>query len=93
MGAIEVEPGLSVRFPGRSADFAEGVEIGILSILMAQGMPDITREVPSSCVAQVSVLAGKLGYNMCKEGGGDGRTFVTLRPRGSRPALRVVSSR
>ena len=61
MGAIEVEPGLSVRFPGRSADFAEGVEIGILSILMAQGCPISSARCPIPASAQVSVLAGKLG--------------------------------
>ena len=93
MRAIEVEPGLSVRFPGRSADFAEGVEVGILSILMAQGAPDISREVPNACVDQVSVLAVKLGYRMSREGGEDGRSWITLRPRGMRPSLRIVSSR
>ena len=63
MGAIEVEPGLSVRFPGRSDDFAEGVEVGILSILMAQGMPDITREIPIP--ASIRFPSLRLSWAIC----------------------------
>lgn len=62
MTEIEVEDGLSVRFPGRETAFLEGVEIGLLLAEMVEGPMDVIRRVRSSNAAQARELATSFGY-------------------------------
>ena len=89
---IHVEEGLSLRFPGRDEEFNEGVEIGILAILMSSEPRGFTHWISSANVAQARAIADKMGYRLT-EGASDGElTEVILRSGRSRPALRLVHS-
>jgi len=89
---IHVEHGLSLRFPGRDEEFNEGVEIGILAVLMSSGQRGFTHWVSQSNVGQARALAEKMGYRLT-EGGRDGHlTEVILRSGRSRPTLTLVHS-
>ncbi len=90
--SIEIEDGLSVRFPRRSADFTEGVEIGILAAYMALRHPFIAREISTASLIQARVLAEKLGYRLTEEEEADAFTRITLTRQDIRPKLRLVSS-
>jgi hypothetical protein len=89
---IHVENGLSLRFPGRDEEFNEGVEIGILAVLMSSGRRDFTHWMSQANVDQARALAAKLGYRLT-EGARDGElTEITFRSSRSRPALTLVHS-
>ena len=93
MRRIQVEDGLSLRFPGRSEDFNEGVEIGVLAVLMSSGQRGFTHWVSSANVEQAREIAGKMGYRLT-EGEVDGTvTQVILRTGRVRPTLTLVHSR
>ena len=89
---IHVEEGLSLRFPGRDEEFNEGVEIGILAVLMSSGQRGFTHWVSSATVSQARGIAEKMGYHLC-EGASDGElTEVILRTGRARPTLTLVHS-
>ncbi len=93
MRRIHVEDGLSLRFPGRSEDFNEGVEIGVLAVLMSSGQRGFSHWVSSANVEQAREVAGKMGYRLT-EGDRDGSlTQVILRTGRMRPMLTLVHSR
>jgi hypothetical protein len=90
---IHVEDGLSLRFPNRDKDFDEGVEIGILAVLMSSGARGFTHWVSSANVEQVRALAEGMGYRLT-EGEADGPlTEVIFRTGRARPTLTLVHSR
>jgi hypothetical protein len=90
---IHVENGLSLRFPNRDKEFDEGVEIGVLAVLMSSGARSFTHWVSTANVAQVRALAEGMGYRVT-EGEADGAlTQVIFRTGGSRPKLTLVHSR
>ncbi len=93
MPKIEIEDGLTLRFPGRDASFHEGVEIGMLATLMATGQPEIVRTISAAALEQAQALAGGLGYRAgdVRPLGAD-RLSLTLVRRGCRPRLRVVAT-
>jgi hypothetical protein len=89
---IQVEQGLSLRFPGRDEEFNEGVEIGILAVLMSSGQRSFTHWIASANVSQARAVAGKMGYRL-SVGPSDGElTEVILRTGRARPALTLVHS-
>ncbi len=92
MRSIEIEDGLNVRFPRRSADFTEGVEIGILAALMALRHPFVARDIATTNLIQARLLAEKLGYRLTEEDSAGEMTRVTLTRQDIRPRLRLVSS-
>src|SRR3712207_4563291 len=61
---IHVENGLSLRFPHRDEEFDEGVEIGILAVLMSSGARGFTHWVSTANVEQVRALAEGMGYRL-----------------------------
>jgi hypothetical protein len=92
MRQIHVEDGLSIRFPGRDEDFNEGVEIGIVAVLMAAGEGAFTRYLSTANIEQARSLAEKLGYQLVT-GSCDGpSTLVTFRRGSARPKLTLVHS-
>lgn len=92
MRHIQIEQDFSVRFPNRSNDFDEGVEVGMLAALMTLKTPVITRWIGGQTIEQVLTLAARLGYRVMAEDEWDGdRTKVTLMSTAVRPKLRIVS--
>ena len=47
MHHIHLAEGMRLRFPARSADFDQGVEIGIVAALMSQDLTEFTRKISS----------------------------------------------
>lgn len=90
MRRIEIEDGLTVRFPGREGEFADGVEIGVLAALMGMGVPVIARAVALSNIEQARALAEKLGYRLVVRPACGETVRVELRRLGVRPQLKVV---
>ena len=92
MRTIEVEEGLRVRFPGRSASFADGVEIGILLARLGERRPVIAQSLSAGNAEQVRALAEKFGYRLMLEPSTRDTVQITLTANGIRPKLRVVSA-
>jgi len=92
MRQIHLTDGTRVRFPGRTEEFDQGVEIGILAVLMDFGTPEITRTISASNLEQARALADKLGYRLLEGVGADGLTTVILRRAQVRPVLKLVHS-
>ena len=59
---IEIVEGLRISFPGREKEFSFGVEIGVISHLMANGEPNFRRWISRESLDQVKALATALGY-------------------------------
>ncbi len=91
MRKIHVEHGLQVGFPHRSAEFAEGVEIGILAALMATGSPRFHHRISPTTVEQARDLAGPLGYRLMVSDEADGLVQVALSRTSLRPRLSLVA--
>jgi hypothetical protein len=89
---IEVEEGLRVRFPGREAEFANGVEIGILLAQMGMRQPVVAQRIAAENVDQARTLAEKLGYRLVVDAVSADTVRVTLTAKGIRPKLKVVST-
>jgi len=92
MRHIHLDEGLRLRFPGRSEEFDQGVEIGMLAVLMDQGEREFTRWISRANLDQVRALAKQLGYHVV-EGNGD-KDWVNLifRQGQAKPSLRLVHS-
>lgn len=94
MRHIHLDEGLRLRFPGRSEDFDQGVEIGMIAVLMDQDTPEFSRWISRSNLGQVEAIARQMGYRVI-EGVGD-EEWVDLTFRHSsvkeRPNLRLVHS-
>lgn len=90
MHHIHLAEGLKLRFPARSADFDQGVEIGILAALMNQDIAEFSRRISSVNLGQVRALADQFGYRLV-EGEAEGDCVaLTFYNRTARPRLRVV---
>jgi hypothetical protein len=87
---VEIESGLRLRFPRRSEEFDQGVEIGVLAVLMATGGMDFERSISVENLDQARALADKLGYHLvCRSMDAHSADvlFKTGRPR---PQLTLV---
>lgn len=92
MRHIHLDDGVRLRFPGRSEDFDQGVEIGMLAVLMDQGMSDFARWISQSNLDQVRAIAKQLGYHVV-EGNRDAEWVeLTFRYGTAKPQLRLVHS-
>ena len=93
MRHIHLTDGMRLRFPGRTEEFDQGVEIGMLAVHMDLGAREISRWISRGSLVQARALAEKMGYRLV-EGHADGEHVeVTLRTGAVRPQLRVVSSK
>lgn len=87
---VHIEDSCTLRFPGRSADFAAGVEVGILTAQMDSGQQMLSRWVGTDNIDQLRTLGTTLGYRLTT-GETDGEyTYVTLTRGSARPRLRIV---
>jgi hypothetical protein len=92
MHHIHLAEGMRLRFPARSADFDQGVEIGIVAALMSQDLTEFSRKVSRDNLGQVRALVEQFGYRLV-EGSEDGDFIeVNFLSRTARPRLRVVQS-
>lgn len=90
MRKIEILDDVRLRFPGRDAEFDLGIEVGALSVLIAQGVPDIHRELSEAATEQMRPIAEQFRYTLVATPSGDGVMSVSLTRWARRPALRVV---
>jgi hypothetical protein len=90
MRTIYLEPELRVRFPERSADFDEGVEIGAAAALMALGEPTIERWLAPASVEQFRALAARFDYRVAVEPPEAGLQRAMAYSPAARPRLRLV---
>ncbi len=94
MRHIHLDDGLRLRFPGRSEDFDQGVEIGMLAVLMDQETPEFSRWISRANLGQVEAIARQMGYRVI-EGDGDEEWADVTFQHGSikaKPKLRLVHS-
>ena len=92
MRSIEVADGVTVRFPSRSEEFDQGVEIGALAAALALGPPEHWQRLAPGNSEQARALAEAMGFRMLdpKPDAQDAEiVFVRV---GRRPALRLVHS-
>lgn len=94
MRHIYLDDGLRLRFPGRSEDFDQGVEIGMVAVLMGEEIPEFSRWISRENLNQVEALARQLGYRIVQGEGGKEWIEVTFRHRRIKPKpnLRLVHS-
>lgn len=92
MRHIEVDEGFRVRFPNRSEDFDDGVEVGVVSAFMAIGGGDISRSVSTANLEQLRAVAQKLGYHLIESGRQADRAEVVLKAGRPRTKLQLVHS-
>jgi hypothetical protein len=94
MRHIHLDDGLRLRFPGRSEDFDQGVEIGMIAVLMDQGLPEFSRWIARSNLSQVQAIAKQMGYRVEQDDGDEewvAITFVYGTVK-AKPKLRLVHS-
>jgi hypothetical protein len=90
MRKIEILEDVRLRFPGRDAEFDLGLEVGAVSVLLAQGISLIQRELSHEAAEQLRPLAQRFGYTLVAADAPSGMLAVTLAHRSRRPMLRVV---
>ncbi len=79
---IQIAEGFRVRFPSRSVEFAEGVEIGVLTTLLDTGLVEFNRVISVAAKQQAISLADALGYAVAEEQVTDGLVSITFRQKG-----------
>ncbi len=92
MRHIHLDDGLRLRFPGRSEDFDQGVEIGMIAVLMDQGMREFSRWISRGNLDQVQAIAKQLGYHTVESAGDGDWVELTFRHGQAKPKLRLVHS-
>lgn len=90
MRNIEIVDEVRLRFPGRDAQFDIGLEVGAVSVLMAQGSPLIQRELSHAATEQLRPIAEHFRYAMVATAAGEQMMSVSLLHWSRRPLLRVV---
>jgi hypothetical protein len=93
MRHIHLAQGVRLRFPSRSADFDEGVEIGILAVLMHQAEQEFSHRISSANLGQVRALADQFGYRVVEGEACEDWVELSFCDRDARPRLRIVHSR
>jgi hypothetical protein len=94
MRHIHLDDGLRLRFPGRSEDFDQGVEIGMIAVLMDQGLSEFSRWIARSNLSQVEAIAKQMSYRLEEAGGDEEWVDVTFLygTAKSKPKLKLVHS-
>ena len=92
MRHIHVEDGLRLRFTGRSEEFDDGVEIGLLAAKLALGPPEFTQLIANRTLEQAQSLALKMGYRFHIVWADEDWTEVIFLTGCRRPKLTLVHS-
>ena len=90
MRKIEIIDDVRMRFPGRETEFDIGVEVGAMSVLIAQGTPVVERQISKDALEQLRPIAERFRYVINATEDEDGVMSVCLAHRPKRPQLRVV---
>ncbi|WP_108396828.1 hypothetical protein [Devosia submarina] len=90
MQTIEIIDDVRMRFPGRGAEFDLGVEVGSVSVLLAQGVPLVQRTLSAAATEQLRPIAERFRYALVATSAGEGMMEVSLVHWSRRPLLRVV---
>jgi hypothetical protein len=90
MRKIEIVDDFRLCFPGQPPEFDLGLELGAISVLMAHGVPSISRVVSPEAVEKLRPIAEHFRYMMTDVLPRSGVTEITLVMRTGRPKLRVV---
>ncbi|KQS85008.1 MULTISPECIES: hypothetical protein [unclassified Rhizobium] len=90
MRKIEIIDDVRMRFPGRETEFDIGVEVGAMSVLIAQGTPIIERQMSKDALEQLRPIAERFRYVINATEAEGGLTSVYLSRWPKRPQLRVV---
>ena len=92
MTQIHLSDTKRIRFPGRGEEFAQGVEVGMVAVLMDMPLSPFTRQLSAANLDQLRTLAARMGYEVTSrplEEGWIEATF-SLRPQAARPRLQLV---
>ncbi|MCB8820230.1 hypothetical protein [Microvirga rosea] len=92
MRHIHLDNGLRLRFPGRGEDFDQGVEIGMLAVLMDSQQREFTRRIASANVDQVRAIAKQMGYHVVEDQADGEFVDLIFRHSTARPQLKLVHS-
>lgn len=92
MRHIHLTDGLRLRFPGRSEEFDQGVEIGMLAVLMDLGEREFSRWISRANIDQARALAKQLGYTVVEGNGDSDWMELVFRFGPARPKLTLVHS-
>ena len=92
MRHIHLAEGLRLRFPGRDENFDQGVDIGMLAVLMDMGTSEFSRWISSANLEQARAVAKQLGYHMVEGDGSDEWIELVFRAGPARPRLTLVHS-
>jgi hypothetical protein len=90
MRLIEIEEGVTIRFPTRSDDFAEGFEAGMAAAALAALPLRHNARVATGAVPAIAKLARCYGYRVVQGPEEDGMVYLTLLRADTRPRLTVV---
>lgn len=90
MRKIEILDDVRLRFPNQCGDFDLGLEIGAISVLLAQGVPLIQRQISPEAVEHLRPIAERFRYALVATDAGDGTMSVSLMRWSRKPLLRVV---
>ena len=90
MRKIEIVDAVRLRFPERNSDFDLGLEVGAVSVLMAQGEPLIQRELSEAAVEQLRPIAERFRYALVASNSTPGMMEVSIMAWSRKPLLRVV---
>ena len=92
MRHIHIAEGLTLRFPNRTSDFSEGVEIGALAALLATGGVSFDQWISKGALDQARALADGMGYRFVVAETEGENVRIRLQSGRARPALKVVGS-
>ena len=90
MRTIEIIDEVRLRFPGRDAEFDLGVEVGSVSVLLAQGVSLVQRTLSIAATEQLRPIAERFRYALVATPAGEDMMEVSLLHWSRRPLLRVV---
>lgn len=90
MRKIEIVDDVRLRFANQDSNFDLGVEVGAASVLMAQGVPLIQRELSAGAVEQLRPIAERFRYALVATNACEGTMSVSLLHWSRRPLLKVV---
>lgn len=91
MRLIEIEEGVSMRFPRRSEDFADGFEAGLVAAALVQLPHRHDATISAATIPALAKVATCYGYRMVQGAEINGMVRISLMRADVRPRLTVVS--
>ncbi|MBZ6076243.1 hypothetical protein [Microvirga puerhi] len=92
MRHIHLDNGLRLRFPGRGEEFDQGVEIGMLAVMMDSQIREFRRRIATTNLGQVRAIATQMGYHVITDQEDGEFIDLIFRYGSARPQLKLVHS-